>query len=163
MFQAQHGSGPSNAPAAGATTGMSALNRLISAGSSGSHSHHHSAPSPSLPTGGSALVGTPSPGLDVNALFWTYLDPHGHKQGPFSNAQMKSKKHSCVRCLPTAVIMSAWHAASYFDVDLPLAFSTSSAPTPGSRFAPLNRIFPPGSHPFIVIHWHYWLQRIHHC
>ncbi|KAF4700656.1 hypothetical protein FOZ62_007745, partial [Perkinsus olseni] len=115
---AQYG-GPSST-----VSGMSALNRLISAGSSSSH---HGAPPTGVhtPTSGSAPVGTPSPGLDVNALFWTYLDPHGHKQGPFSNAQMKT-----------------WHAANYFDADLPLAFSTSSAPTPGSRFAPLNRIFP---------------------
>ncbi|KAF4721322.1 hypothetical protein FOZ63_005359, partial [Perkinsus olseni] len=79
---AQYG-GPSST-----VSGMSALNRLISAGSSSSH---HGAPPTGVhtPTSGSAPVGTPSPGLDVNALFWTYLDPHGHKQGPFSNAQMK--------------------------------------------------------------------------
>ncbi|KAF4671602.1 hypothetical protein FOL47_001417 [Perkinsus chesapeaki] len=113
------------------TSTMAALNRLLSASSHQSSQAAGGGGAGSSAAAVAAPVGTPSPGIDVNALFWTYLDPHGRKQGPFSNAQMKT-----------------WHSANYFAADLPLAFSTSSAPTPGSRFAPLNRIFPPGSKPF---------------
>ena len=60
-------------------------------------------------------------------LTWTYLDPNGVPQGPFTGEQM-----------------AGWFAAGYFPPDLPVSWSGN-----GGLFGALDKVYPSGLPPFL--------------